>query len=156
MYLQTFIIHTHTHTHMHVCTYLYILLFVTHRVVYFVAFQSQSHVQLFETFTMACQALLFMRFLRQGYQSGLPSPSLGDLTKLGIKPASSALAGRFFTTERAHTHTLCVIKCPINVIKCPINRTLTPSQSQLQLSSALDVYSDKSNKVNLEKCSCTT
>ena len=53
---------------------------------------------------------------------------------------------------RAHTHT----HTRVCVIKCPINRTLTPSQSQLQISSALDVYSDKSNKVNLEKCSCTT
>ena len=32
-------------------------------------------------------------------QSGLPSPSLGDLPDLGIKPKSPALAGGFFTTN---------------------------------------------------------
>ena len=31
--------------------------------------------------------------------SGLPFPSLGDLCDPGIKPASTALAGRLFTTE---------------------------------------------------------
>ena len=36
---------------------------------------------------------------RQEYWSGLPFPSLGDLSKLGIKPESPALAGTFFTTE---------------------------------------------------------
>ena len=33
------------------------------------------------------------------YWSGLPFPSLGDPPNLGIKPASPALAGRFFTTQ---------------------------------------------------------
>ena len=43
-----------------------------------------------------------MGFLRQEYQSGLQSPSPGDLPNPGIdpiSPASAALAGRFFTTE---------------------------------------------------------
>ena len=42
-----------------------------------------------------------MGFSREVYWSGLPFPSLGDLSKLGIEPASpvSALAGGFFTTE---------------------------------------------------------
>ena len=31
--------------------------------------------------------------------SGLPFPSPGDLPHPGIEPVSSALAGRFFTTE---------------------------------------------------------
>ena len=35
----------------------------------------------------------------QGYWSGLPYPSPGDLSDSGIKPASPALAGRFFTAE---------------------------------------------------------
>ena len=38
---------------------------------------------------------------RQGYWSGLPSPSPGDLLDSGLKfmsPVSSALAGRVFTT----------------------------------------------------------
>ena len=40
-----------------------------------------------------------MGFPRQGYWSGLPFPSLGDLPDPGIKPSSLALAGRFFTIE---------------------------------------------------------
>ena len=49
--------------------------------------------------TTAHQAPLSMGFLRQEYWSGLPFPSLGGLPKVGIKPASPALAGTFFTTE---------------------------------------------------------
>ena len=36
---------------------------------------------------------------RQEYWSRLPLPSPGDLPDPGIKPASPALAGRFFITE---------------------------------------------------------
>ena len=45
------------------------------------------------------QALLFMRFSRQEYWTGLPCPPPGDLPDTGIEPVSPALAGRFFTTE---------------------------------------------------------
>ena len=47
------------------------------------------------------QALLSMGFPRQEYWSGLPFPSPGDLVdpNPGTERASSALAGRFFTTE---------------------------------------------------------
>ena len=48
---------------------------------------------------IAHQALLSMKFFREQYWSGLPIPPPGDLPDPGIKPASSALAGRFFTTE---------------------------------------------------------
>ena len=61
-----------------------------------------SRVQLFKTpWSVACEAPLFMEFTRQGYWSGLPCPSAGDLSDLGIEPAFlafPALAGRFFTT----------------------------------------------------------
>ena len=61
--------------------------------------QSLSHVQLFTTpWTVAHQALLSMEFFRQEYWSGLPFPIPVDLPDTGIKPASLALAGRFFTT----------------------------------------------------------
>jgi len=41
-----------------------------------------------------------MGFPRQGYWSGLPFPSPGDLPDPGIEHTSPALAaGRFFTTE---------------------------------------------------------
>jgi len=49
--------------------------------------------------TVAHQAPLSMVFPRQEYWSGLPCPPPGDLRDPGIKPASPALAGRFFTTE---------------------------------------------------------
>ena len=51
--------------------------------------------------TVACQASLSMGFYRQGYKSGLPFPSPGDLPNPGTEPVSyvSALAGRFFTTS---------------------------------------------------------
>ena len=45
------------------------------------------------------QAPLSMGFSRQEYWSRLPFPSPGDLSNPGIKPASPALADRFFTTE---------------------------------------------------------
>ena len=60
-----------------------------------------SHVQLFVTlWTVACQAPLSMGFSRQEYWSGLPFPPPGDLSDPGIKLASPALAGRFFTPKQ--------------------------------------------------------
>ena len=54
--------------------------------------QLLSHVQLFATlWTVACQAPLFMGFSRQEYWRGLPFPSLGDLSNLGMEPMSPAL-----------------------------------------------------------------
>ena len=59
-----------------------------------------SIVQLFATpWTVAHQAPLSMGFSRQEHWSGLPFPPPGDLPDSGIKPASPALAGGFFTTE---------------------------------------------------------
>ena len=62
-----------------------------------------SCVWLFVTpWTVACQALLFMRFSMQEHWSGLLCPPSGDLPYPGIQPASltsPALAGRFFTTS---------------------------------------------------------
>ena len=56
---------------------------------------SFSHVQLFATpWTVAHKALLFMRFPRQEYWSGLPCPPPGELPNPGIEPtfpAASAL-----------------------------------------------------------------
>ena len=61
--------------------------------------QSLSHVRLFTTpWTVAHQAPLSMEFSRQEYWSGLPFPIPVGLPDPGIKPASLALAGRFFTT----------------------------------------------------------
>ena len=63
----------------------------------FVVVLSLSHVGLFTTpWTAACQTSLSMVFPRQGYWSGLPFPSLGDLTDPGIKPVSPALGRQIF------------------------------------------------------------
>ena len=61
-----------------------------------------THVDSAAPWTSARQAPLSMEFSRQEYWSGLPFPTPGDLPHPGIEPtplASSALAGRFFTTE---------------------------------------------------------
>ena len=59
-----------------------------------------NHVCFFViTWTIACQAPRSMEFLRRKYWRGLPFPLPGDLSHLGIKPTSPALAGRFFITE---------------------------------------------------------
>ena len=61
----------------------------------------QSYQTLFNP-VYAYQVPLSMEFSRQEYWGGLPFPSPGDLPDPGIEPtslASSALAGRFFTTE---------------------------------------------------------
>ena len=58
-----------------------------------------SHIQLFATlWTVAHQASLPMGFSRQEYWSRLPFPSPGDVPEPQMKPASPALAGRFFTS----------------------------------------------------------
>ena len=54
--------------------------------------QSLSRARLFATpWTAALQAPLSMRFSRQGYWSGLPFPSPGDLPNPGIEPGSPNL-----------------------------------------------------------------
>ena len=53
--------------------------------------------------TVARQAALSVGFPRQEYGSGLPFPSPGDPPDSGIKLASPALAGGFFTTEPCGT-----------------------------------------------------
>ena len=55
--------------------------------------------------TETCQAPLFMEFSRQEYWTELPILTSGDLPDLGIKsisPATPALTGRFFTSEKPH------------------------------------------------------
>ena len=52
-----------------------------------------------DPWNVTCQTPLSMGFSRQEYWSGLPWPPPGDLPEPGIKPASPALAGGFFTTS---------------------------------------------------------
>ena len=66
----------------------------------FVCAQLLSRVRLSVTlWTVTLQAPLSMEFSRQEYWSGLLFPPPRDLPNPGIKPASSAMAGCFFTTE---------------------------------------------------------
>ena len=59
-----------------------------------------SRVQLFAIlWTMPARLLCPWDLLRQEYRSRLPFPSPEGLPNPGIEPTSSALAGRFFTTE---------------------------------------------------------
>ena len=55
---------------------------------------NRCHIWLFcdPMYCVACQVPLSMEFPRQEYCSRLPFPTLGDLTKPGIKPKSLALA----------------------------------------------------------------
>ena len=59
-----------------------------------------SNVRLFATpWTVAYKASPSMGFPRQEYWSGLPFPSLGDLSDPGIKPGSPALQADALTSE---------------------------------------------------------
>ena len=51
------------------------------------------------SWTVARQAPVSMRFSRQQYWSKLPFPSPGDLPDPAVEPTSPALAGGFFITE---------------------------------------------------------
>ena len=53
--------------------------------------QSLSRVRLFATLTVAHQAPPSVGFPKQGYGSGLPFPSPGDLPDPGMEPGSPAL-----------------------------------------------------------------
>ena len=75
--------------YMHMNTQIYILIYV-HTHVCIVSLL--SHVRLFVTpWTVAHQAPLPVKLSRQGYWSGLPFSSPGNLLDLGIKPGSPAL-----------------------------------------------------------------
>ena len=63
------------------------------------------------------------RIFSQEYWSGLPFPSSGDPLNPGIKPASPALAGRFFTTEspgKPHIYIIPITKYLKRKKNCPI------------------------------------
>ena len=59
-----------------------------------------SHVRLFATsWIVAYQVSLSMGFSRQGYWSGLPFPSPGDLPNPGIEPRSPTLQADAVASE---------------------------------------------------------
>ena len=77
-----------------------------------------SHVWLFATlWTAVHQAPVSVEFSRQGYHSGLPFPSPGDLPDPGIECMSPALAGGFFTADpspKSYIYICCSVakSCP--------------------------------------------
>ena len=54
--------------------------------------------------TVACLAPLSMGFSGEGYWSGLPFPSPGDLPDPGIQPRSPALQADSLPTEQLGKH----------------------------------------------------
>ena len=54
---------------------------------------------LWSPWTVACQAPLFMEFSRQGYWSGLPFPTSGDLPNPGIEPRSPTVQADALPSE---------------------------------------------------------
>ena len=94
--------------------------------------------------TVAHQASLSVGFPRQEYCSGLPFPSPGDLPDPSIKPASPALAGKFFTTEPSGNYTYLFFISTINVyfllIQSSMWMWLPCSPSGSQDSSFLQLY----------------
>ena len=60
---------------------------------------AKSRPTLATPWTAAHQAPLSMKFYRQGYWSGLPFPSPGDLPNPGIKPRSPALQADSLPTK---------------------------------------------------------
>jgi len=55
------------------------------------------------SWTVALQAPLSMEVSRQGYRSGVPFPSPGDLPNPGIKPGSSAFRADSLPSEPLRT-----------------------------------------------------
>ena len=55
-----------------------------------------------------------MGLSRQGYWSGLPLPSPGDLLNPGMEPESPALVGRFFTVKVKVTQSCLTLCDPID------------------------------------------
>ena len=70
--------------------------------------------------TAACQAPLSMRFSRQGYWSGLPFPSPGDLPDPGIEPGSPALQADALPSEPPGKPKVNFLESKSSVSKCSL------------------------------------
>ena len=91
------------HVHIFICTayiviFVYVCIYIYTYALLLFSYQAVSN-SFVTPWTVAHQAFMSMRFLRQEYQSGLPFPSPGDLLNLVIEPTSPVLAGRLFITE---------------------------------------------------------
>ena len=68
--------------------------------------------------TATHQVPLSMGSPRQEYWSGLPFPSLEDLSNSGIKPVSPELAGKFFTTESLYINNKTIRETKLYGLTC--------------------------------------
>ena len=79
---------------------------------------------------IAHQAPLSMRFSRQGYWSGLPFPSPGDLPNPGIEPRSPALQADSLPTELQGKPSLAIYlkysSVYMSILKLPNHPSLPP------------------------------
>ena len=60
---------------------------------------AKSYLALCDSVDCSLPGSSVLGIIQQEYWSGLPFPSLGDLLDLGIKPESSAFAGRSFIAD---------------------------------------------------------
>ena len=119
---QRWIIYSHTHTH----SFLDLIEVITESWVEFpvsyspswliISFRykvkSLSRIPLFSTpWTVAYQAPLSMGFPRQGYWSGLPFPSPGDLPNPGIESGSPELQADALPSEPPGKPIVCIAVC---------------------------------------------
>ena len=74
-----------------------------------VCIRAQSCPTLCNPWTTAHQTPLSMRFSRQGYWSGLPFPSPGDLPNPGIEPGFPAQQADSLLTELQGKPCMCVL-----------------------------------------------
>ena len=83
---------------------------------------SLSHVQLFAIpWTVPCQARLYMGLSTQGYWSGLPFPSPGDLPDPGIESGSPALQADSLPLEPPYKYThIMNLSCEETVNYCDL------------------------------------
>ena len=96
--------------------------------------------------TVACQVPLSMEFSTQEYWSGVPFPSPGDLPDPGIKPASPALAGEFFTTEPL-VKIIQITELFQTIWKVFITREVAAFSSTLQLMQSCSIEQNQVNSI---------
>ena len=131
----------YTHTHMYGGIYLYILLFlVTESCILFLVTKSCPILWDLIDYSLPGSSVheisqtRILEWIAISFSRGSYQP--GDQTWVSC-------IGRQILYHWAHTQRVCVIKCLINL-------TLTPSQSQLQLSNALDVYRTSVKRLTLK------
>ena len=84
---------------------------------------AQSRLTLVTLWTVAHKAPLSKGFSRQEYWRGLPFPSPGDLSNLGIKPKSPALQNLY---RLSYQWSLPSLWIPVNIRPCTVIRVFNP------------------------------